>query len=406
MICSKCGKELKAHSKFCSYCGTAIQKEEEFQSEKSSGVSSVREQQKLLIILFSVIIVGVIVAFIGFSIHIKNKQPQAPQQLDNNVTTEDKTSEATQQIKETTEEKAKVVDSTEENTTIAKYMYVDNVSQAIYLRKKPVEKDGNEIETIPLGTQIGFIEKSNDTYSKINYNGKIGYVKTSYLSELKPDITVKYPMYVVNVNESVTLRRDPSTTGEAVCKIPLEEEVGFIEDTNSLFTKVRYGDRVGYVMSQYLSNSMPNTVISEWMYIDNVSKAIKLRKNPTDDSDSYFDLSLGTEVGFIENVNSVYAKINYNGTIGYTKWEYLSYSRPNTTVSETMYITNVDDSAYFRLQPTEDTRSSNIICTIPLYEDVGFIEDYDGDFAKIKYNGRIGYVKWEVLSGYDDYYYY
>ena len=54
MICPKCGKELKAHSKFCSYCGTAIQKEEEFQSEKSSGVSPVREQQKLLIILFSV----------------------------------------------------------------------------------------------------------------------------------------------------------------------------------------------------------------------------------------------------------------------------------------------------------------------------------------------------------------
>ncbi|MBO8463998.1 MAG: hypothetical protein IAC13_08715, partial [Firmicutes bacterium] len=74
------------------------------------------------------------------------------------------------------------------------------------------------------------------------------------------------------------------------------------------------------------------------------------------------------------------------------------------TVSEMMYITNVEHSAYFRKQPIASTSSSNIISTIPLYEDVGFIESYNSEYAKIEYNGRVGYVQWEVLSGYDTYY--
>lgn len=397
MFCPKCGKQLKPNSKFCSYCGMTLQNEEELQNEKKTKARTGKEQQKFLIILFSAIILVVIVGVVAFNIHMKNKKEM--QQLKEDLNQLSQTTEATQEGNTTVDE-AKEKTTTEESIEIVKDMYVDHVSQSVIFRTEPVEEKANENGTITLGTKVGFIKKANDTFSQISYNGEIGYVKTEYLSEEKPDLTVKYSMYIAGVNESVTLRKSPSTDSEEVCKIYLGEEVGFIEDTNSLFAKVKYGDRIGYVMSQYLSSSMPNTTISEWMYVDNVSKAIKLRKNATEDSDSYCDIPLGTEVGVIESVNSIYVRINYNGQLGYTKWEYLSYDRPNTTVSDYVYITNVKNSAYFRVRPTEDESNSNIICEIPLGEKVGYIENYDYTFAKVKYNGRVGYVKWDYLSFY------
>ena len=399
MYCPKCGKEIKETSKFCPYCGNEVQeKKETFNRQVNSKQDVISGQQKLLIVSFGVIIVGVIIAFVIFQIYMKNKQEMRQQNNDTNHAVN--TSEMSQPTKEEEENTTQLVEeNTEEieDTDIVKYMYVDYVSQAIYLREEPTENSSN-ITTIPLGTEVGFIKKIDSTFAMINYNGKIGYVKLEYLSDLKPDTTVKYEMYIANVNESVTLRKAPSTNGEAVCKILLSEKVGVIEETNAMFSKVRYGDRIGYVMSQYLSSSEPKTTISYYMYVDNVSKAIKLRKSPTENSDSYFDISLGAEVGVIEEVNTTYAKIVYDGQIGYTKSEYLSITRPNTTVSEYMYITNVKNSAYFRVKPREDDSKSNIICEIPLGEEVGVIESYDYTFAKVKYDGRVGYIKWEYLS--------
>lgn len=409
MFCQKCGKELKENSKFCSSCGTPTGELNDFNDEfekldeEKEIWNPSKNKQFLLIGIFSVIIIIMLIVFFVLLFQDKGKKSSNNEeigQVEKNI----ESTEESSAVKEKKEEKENGESTTEENTTVSKMMYVNNVSQAVYFRKKPKEKEGNQIGTILLGTEVGFIEKANNTFSKVQYDGKIGYVKTDYLSDRKPDLTVKYAMYVVNVNESITLRKTPSTNGESVIEIYLGEEVGFIEDTNSLFAKVKYGDRIGYVMSQYLSTSMPNTTVSEWMYVDNVSKAIKLRKQPTENSASYFEIELGEEVGFIENVNYEYAKIKYNGTIGYTKQQYLSYYEPNLTVSEMMYITNVEHSAYFRKQPIASTSSSNIISTIPLYEDVGFIESYNSEYAKIEYNGRVGYVQWEVLSGYDTYY--
>lgn len=147
-----------------------------------------------------------------------------------------------------------------------------------------------------------------------------------------------------------------------------------------------------------------NTTIVSYKYVANVKNSIYLRSEAVEnDSNIITEIPLGAQVGYIESANSNFAKINYNGIIGYAKHIYLSDTMPyipstNTTVSHYVYVTNVKNSIYFRSAPAES--SGNIITEIPLGTQVGFIENVDSVFAKIYYNGQIGYAKQIYLSSY------
>ena len=140
------------------------------------------------------------------------------------------------------------------NTTVSEYRYVANVKYSIYLRSAPTENDGNIICEIPLGTQIGYIEATNGVFSKINYNGTIGYSKTEYLSRTKPNLsTPSNILTVCNVKVSIYLRSAPVENGNnIICEIPVGTQVELIERTNSTFYKIRYNGYVGYSKAEYL----------------------------------------------------------------------------------------------------------------------------------------------------------
>ena len=82
-------------------------------------------------------------------------------------------------------------------------------------------------------------------------------------------------------------------------------------------------------------NVSSNTTVVSYMYVANVKYSIYLRSLPEEnDSNIITEIPLGTQVGFIENADSVFAKINYNGRIGYSKREYLSSVSPNARSEE------------------------------------------------------------------------
>ncbi len=145
-----------------------------------------------------------------------------------------------------------------------------------------------------------------------------------------------------------------------------------------------------------------NNIVSRNVYVSNVNNSVYLRSAPVEDSGNIIcEIPLGTQVGFIENADSTFAKVNYNGQIGYVKQQYLSEVKPsvkseNNTVQSYVYVANVKNSIYFRSAPSEN--DGNIICEIPLGTMVGFIENADSVFAKINYNGQIGYAKRVYLS--------
>lgn len=151
-------------------------------------------------------------------------------------------------------------------------------------------------------------------------------------------------------------------------------------------------------------NVSSNTTVVSYMYVANVKYSIYLRSLPEEnDSNIITEIPLGTQVGFIENADSVFAKINYNGRIGYSKREYLSSVSPNTGYSggrawsDTMTVTNVKYAIYLRSTPSEAS-DANIIMEIPVGSKVTYLDTPNNTFYKISYGGTVGYSKQIYLT--------
>lgn len=151
-------------------------------------------------------------------------------------------------------------------------------------------------------------------------------------------------------------------------------------------------------------NVSSNTTVVSYMYVANVKYSIYLRSLPEEnDSNIITEIPLGTQVGFIENTDSVFAKINYNGRIGYSKREYLSSVSPNAGYSggkawsDTMTVTNVKYAIYLRSTPSEAS-DANIIMEIPVGSKVTYLDTPNNTFYKISYGGTVGYSKQIYLT--------
>lgn len=214
-------------------------------------------------------------------------------------------------------------------------------------------------------------------------------------------------MYVANVKNSIYFRNAPTEdSSNIICEIPVGTAITFLENTDAIFAKISYNSIDGYVKREYLSSAMPqqqapqypsassgNTSVSAYMYVANVKNSIYLRSEPVENNSNIMcEIPLGTQVGFIENTNNVFCKIYYNGKYGYAKRVYLSSSGSSSKI---MTVCNVKTSIYLRNAPVEN--SGNIICEIPVGSTVEFIENANGTFYKIRWNGSVGYAKAEYL---------
>ncbi len=219
------------------------------------------------------------------------------------------------------------------NTTVVSQKYVANVKYSIYLRSTPFENDSNIICEIPLGTQVGFIENTDNVFGKINYNGTIGYSKLQYLSDTAPYIssnnTVSSYMYIANVKNSIYFRSAPvENSGNIICEIPLGTQVGYIEIVDGTFSKISYNGSVGYVKTQYLSSVRPGSSKSSGtMTVVNVKHSIYLRSTPSETANNIImEIPVGSTVTYLGTPDNTFYKISYGGTVGYSKQEYLAFN--------------------------------------------------------------------------------
>lgn len=131
--------------------------------------------------------------------------------------------------------------------------YVVNCKESITLRKSASTKAGEYCQ-IPLGAAVSFVEKAENGFYKVIYNGTTGYALASYLSpEEGSDSGEGSRMVVVNCKESITLRKIPSTKGEEFCQIPLGAEVEYLGTAENGFYTVKYNGFTGYALASYLA---------------------------------------------------------------------------------------------------------------------------------------------------------
>lgn len=206
-------------------------------------------------------------------------------------------------------------------------------------------------------------------------------------------------MYVANVKNSVYLRSEPiENESNIITTIPVGAQVVLLENTSTVFSKVSYSGKTGYMKRDYLSATAPkketvssgNTTVYKYMYVANVKNSIYLRSSAAENSSNIITtIPVGTQIGYIERANNVFSKINYNGTIGYVKSSYLAdyYTQSYTYLT----VCNVKNSIYLRSTPQENP--SNIITTIPVGSTVRYLGNGGNGFYKISYGGYTGYSK-------------
>ncbi len=81
-------------------------------------------------------------------------------------------------------------------------------------------------------------------------------------------------LYVVNCKEWISLRTKPSTSSEAILRIPLFAGVTYFADADNGFLNVSYHGKSGYALAKYLDEFEPQIAIGEYMEVYKCKKSI------------------------------------------------------------------------------------------------------------------------------------
>lgn len=132
--------------------------------------------------------------------------------------------------------------------------------------------------------------------------------------------------WLADCNEFITLRREPSTSAEAICRIPAGEEMTMLAHCAE-FAYVTYQDKTGYVLRSYLASayeedSGTSSGVSEAaLWEANCEEYISLRKSAG--GVDVLDKIPDGEALTLLNWAGRYAQVQYQGQKGYVLSSYI-----------------------------------------------------------------------------------
>lgn len=209
--------------------------------------------------------------------------------------------------------------------------------------------------------------------------------------------------YRTITGNSVNFRKGPGTNYSSLDKLNKGYKVEYLETVGS-WIKIKYNGLEGFVHGDYVSGSSNNNT-SEG---DNTIKTTKevtgssvnFRKGPGTNYSIIKTLSKGTKVGFISESNG-WAKINYNGSIGYISSKYLGAinSNNNNTNEEADNTVKYNKSVTGSRVNLRKGPGTNypVVTSLSRGTSVGVISESNG-WSKINYNGSIGYMSSSYLG--------
>ncbi|CEP42321.1 mannosyl-glycoprotein endo-beta-N-acetylglucosamidase [[Clostridium] sordellii] len=258
--------------------------------------------------------------------------------------------------------------------------------------------------------KVEVISESNG-WSKIKYNGKEGYVSSTYLKDSneggtskpdeKPNIGTK--IKVVSAT-SLNVRSGPSTSHGIIGSLKNNEKVEVISESNG-WSKIKYNGKEGYVSSTYLKDSneggtsKPDEKPNVGTKIKVVSAtSLNVRSGPSTSHGIIGSLKNNEKVEVISESNG-WSKIKYNGKEGYVSSTYLKDSSEGGAVTPPEQTnTKVVTATSLNVRSGPST-GHGIIGSLKNNEKVEVISESNG-WSKIKYNGKEGYVSSTYLSDY------
>lgn len=162
---------------------------------------------------------------------------------------------------------------------------------------------------------------------------------------------IKYYMYVVNCDQSISLRSAPEVSAPEIMQVALGVQVGYIDSAENGFYKIAVGDTVGYALASYLSGQTTGSdnTVKYYMYVVNCKSSITLRSAADVNSSEMAQIPYGTPVGVVNEGQNGFYKVKYNGLIGYASSAYLSSTMPVSTpppAQNTINVSTVDTELF------------------------------------------------------------
>lgn len=205
---------------------------------------------------------------------------------------------------------------------------------------------GSKSVTIKFGGDTETVEESKDeseTEEESNIAEKSAVQETvaevahsESLQETQPQTVavtqaqVLTTLYVVNCNESITLRVSDSTNAKEIKQIPLGAAVSFMENAANGFYKVSYNGSTGYALASYLSVDPYNHYVAStkastvWSgKVVRCNEYITLRRTPSTKGEEITKIPLGAIVTVYSGADNGFYYIDYDGFEGYALAGYI-----------------------------------------------------------------------------------
>ena len=274
---------------------------------------------------------------------------------------------------------------------------------------------------IPNLTVLTVTDKGSK-WSKTTYNGKTGYVLTSYLNfNYSNSTATPSPTPTVKINTStttarvqttggtLTLRKTASTSAAALKLIP-NLTIVTVNDKGSTWSKVTYDGKIGYVLTSYLNfNYSTNTATPSptptatpsntalTATVKTTGGTLTLRKSQSTGAAALKYIP-NTTVLTVNEKGSKWSKVTYDGKTGYVLTSYLTFTSTNIAT-----VTPTPDTSVDGLTATVKTTGGTL--TLRLTQSTGAaalklipnktvltVQSVGDTWCKVSYDGKMGYV--------------
>ena len=276
--------------------------------------------------------------------------------------------------------------------------------------------NGTRIAVIPQGATVSVHSKGAD-WCRVSYSGKTGYVMTKFLTfgsaaptetpTPAPEVVISYAR-VNTVTGGLNLRETPNGTRIAV--IPQNAVIGVITK-GADWSRVKYGDKVGYVMTRFLADTTatpapstpaPGNTLQCYGKVTTANGGgLNMRSGP---ATTYGRIASIKNGGVVEvyDKGAVWSRIKYNGTFGYVMSQYLTFSAERPSENPDPVI-----PSGAKAQVTTTAGSLNMRAGMgTTYALIGKIPQkayvevltYGPSWCYVSYNGLKGYVMTTYLT--------
>jgi len=127
------------------------------------------------------------------------------------------------------------------------------------------------------------------------------------------------PVYAT-ATTTVNVRKSDSEIAEKITKVTNGTKVEVLEQKVNGWSKVRVDGKEGYIKSEYLR--MAEVVTGEAIGTVTAKETVNVRMAASTDSEKLGVLAGGDTADLLEKIDD-WCKINYNGSVGYVKAEFV-----------------------------------------------------------------------------------